>query len=417
MATWKSWGIVAMLTSTACGLPPPSEDQKPDAAPADAAVTSPDAMSTGGDGGEDATEPELDANPREAAPDVVPVVPPGAATFGATALTGIDALPFLLLDEQSRHASSYDRTGNNHDFGNAYGVDAAGNAIVLDARGPGCVYRVWFTGFAASDQIRVYFDDETTPRIEMPLTQLFTGESAPFIAPLVGGPLVSSGGFFSYVPLPFAKSIRITVTPDTRLYFNIDYHTLAADAVVPTWTGAEDLSAARAMWAAAGTDPKARAPGADAGSTVGVPTFDLGPMTTQTVYDADGPGELTAIELQIPGLYPNTLDGGADSGAPAPATLGPMADVLNQLWVSMSWDNEATPSVLATVGSLFALGDLGAGASGGLLAGMRPDGTLYLYFPMPFSRARADRREESRHDPRDRAAGARDEAAVLLSVR
>lgn len=313
-----------------------------------------------------------------AAPSLVPPAP-----IGAGALTDIDGLPFLRLDERSRHASSYDRSGGNVDFGNAYGVDADGNWIVLDTRGPGCVYRMWFTGFADADEIKVYFDDEATPRIDMPLADLFSGRRAPFAPPLVGDAGASSGGFFSYVPLTFAKSLRVTVTPDKGIYYNVDFHELPADATVATWTGNEDLSAARATWAAAGSDPRAGDPSGAVEST-----FDLAPAETRTLFDGDGPGELSALELRIPGLVPPPrVDGGADAGADAGAssTLGPMADVLSELWVEMSWDNESPPSVSAPLGSLFAQGDLGAGASGGLMAGLRADGTLYLYFPMPFA--------------------------------
>ena len=305
------------------------------------------------------------------------LLPAPPESIGAGALTDVGGLPFLRLDEQSRHASSYDRSGGNVDWGNVYGTDAAGDSILLDTRGPGCVYRMWVTGFADADQIKVYFDDETVPRIAMTLSQLFSGQAPPFTAPLVGGAATSSGGFFSYLPLPFAKSVRITATPDGGLYFNIDFHALPAGVPVTTWTGSEDLSLARAVWSAAGSEP--------AGDPVYGPstgtesTFDLAPMQNQVLFDGAGPGELSAFELRIPGVVPALPDGGADGGALA------TANVLNDLWVAMTWDDDASPSVSAPVGSLFALGDLGAGVSSGLMAGMRPDGTLYLYFPMPFA--------------------------------
>ncbi len=385
MATWRSWVTVAALVSAACGSTPSEEQQRPavETTPADAATSVYDAAATH-DGPNDAGAPsDASVSEEDESADVaVPISPAPPAVVGAAAFETIDNLPFLSLDEQARHASSYDRAANNSDLGNAYGVDATGNAILLDARGPGCVYRIWFTGFAATDKIHFYFDDEKTPRIDLLLTQLFTGESPPFSFPLAGDYKSSSGGFFSYVPLPYAKSLRITATPDTRLYYNIDYHALPADSAITSWTGTEDLSAARAIWSAAGSDPKANGQDGGANGTASESTFDLAPKQMQTLFDGIGPGEISAIELRIPGL-PGRGDGGAD--AQAPATLGPLADVLDQLLMTISWDNEATPSVAAPVGSLFALGDLGAGSSGGLMAGMRADGTLYLYFPMPFA--------------------------------
>jgi D-arabinan exo alpha-(1,3)/(1,5)-arabinofuranosidase (non-reducing end) len=303
-------------------------------------------------------------------PLVVPV--------GAGALTAIDGLPLLQLDEWSRHASSYDRTGANTDWMNGLGVDAAGDEILLDERGPGCVYRMWFTGFAASDRIRVFFDDEPTPRIEMPLATFFGGQTAPFTSPLVGNGQDSSGGFFSYVPLPFARSLRITATAGSPYYYNIDLHALPPDATVTSWTGAEDLSAARQVWASAGVDPKA-----STATTTTEQTFDLPPGAAKVLLDLDGPSELTSVELNVPGIARTSDAGVADASAGAG---GLPLNLLDALWMKMSWDGESTPSVYAPIGPLFALGSLRPTASGGLMAGMRPDGTLYLYFPMPFAK-------------------------------
>jgi hypothetical protein len=307
------------------------------------------------------------------------------AAIGAGALTNFAGMPFLRSDEHARHASSYDRSGGNMDFGNAYGVDADGNWILLDARGPGCVYRMWFTGFAAKDVVNFYFDDEATPRVVMPLADLFSGERSPFTAPLVADATVSSGGYVSYVPLPFATSLRITVTPDQNLYDNIDFHVFPAGTAVTTWTGGEDLTLARAIWSDSGTNPGASDAPTDA-PTPTISDFSLAPSFVQTLFDGDGPGEISALELRVPGLAPSPeVDAGPDGGAYMTG-LGPMADVLAQLWITMAWDDETPPSVVAPLGSLFALGDLGPGVSGGLMAGLRPDGTLYLYFPMPFAR-------------------------------
>ncbi len=320
----------------------------------------------------------------EAASTTMP--PPLVAPEGVEALTAFDGLPLLQLDGRSRHASSYDRTGGNVDWKNALGTDAAGDQILLDARGPGCVYRIWFTGFAATDRIHVYFDDEPTARIDLPLAALFSGQSTPFTAPLVGNDQISSGGFFSYVPLPFATSLRITATTGTSYFYNIDYHSLPLDAAVTSWTGAEDLSTARSVWAGSGVDPKP-----DSASATDGATFDLAPGATQVLLDRDGPSELTSIEMKLPGAVRAPGDAGVDAAslatdAPDGAADALTSGLLDALWVSVAWDGESVPSVLAPVGSLFALGNVPPTASGGLMAGLRSDGTLYLYFPMPFEK-------------------------------
>jgi hypothetical protein len=369
--------VVVASATAACGA---SSEPTPNESAADAAAPSLTYAPRTGAGSALTPGPALlFAEAGAAAPALL--TPPSA--IGASALTDLAGLPFLRADEQARHASSYDRSGGNADYGNAYGVDADGNWILLDARGPGCVYRMWFTGFDAKDTVNFTFDDEATPRLSVPLIDLFDGKQPPFTAPLAIDATVSSGGYVSYVPLPFATSLRITVTPDKNLYDNIDYHAFPATAQIATWTGSEDLSAARALWdtATAAEAPAEPAPGA-ASTAI---SFDLDPEEVRALYDVDGPGELSAIELRVPGMAPTPeVDAGPDGGAFTPGP-GPTADLLNQLWVSIAWDNETPPSVLAPIGSLFALGDLGTGVSGGLMAGLRPDGTLYLDFPMPFA--------------------------------
>jgi hypothetical protein len=364
--------IVAAVTLAACG----TDRSSPRAgAVEDAGSPSPSSVVPGS-----TLDPsDAGAASSDSGTAVGPPQPAPPSPVGGEALTAVDRLPFLVLDEASRHASSYDRNFNNVDFGNSLGTDSAGDWVLMDARGPGCVYRLWFTNFSSQDMIHVYVDDEPTPRIDMRLATVFGGQNAPFTAPLVRDANASSGGFISYVPLPYASSIRITATPNSYYYYNIDYHALPFDSPVTTWDGGEDLSAAKSLWTAAGADPNP-----EGQSTADELTFALEPNETHVLFDGPGPAEVSSVEMTIPGVSPSAPDGGGSGPADAEAGLG-ASGALQQLWLSMTWDAHASPDVLAPLGPLFALGNLGSGQSQGLLAGMRDDGTLYLYFPMPFS--------------------------------
>ena len=430
-----------------------------------------------------------------------------------------DRLPYLKLDTLGGGQSSTDPAENNHDFNNfLYATN--GQEVLLDLTGPGTVYRLWFTGFdQATDYIQVFFDGETTPRINMPLANLFSGTNAPFVTPLVGNSTVSSGGFYCYLPLPFRKSIRITSNAtSSSFYYNIGYDLFSPDTPVTTWTGQEDSSAVVNMWNNAGADPKS-----EIGSVIVSNIFTLGASSTQTLLDVSGPYSIGSLKLNIPGLAPSatppwvTDDGRADQGysqfqmaldpantgvtlvrrldygiadqtanvyvdgslagqwstpgsdnafhwrdsdfyiPPAftagkssitvkvayvssavdwnefhywaycsssggsnltdtldvgnlvsetnhdyvisnqtwsgtrtfqypPAPPDPCAvDMLTNLWLRISFDNETNPSVCAPIGSFFAMGQFAPYATRGLPVGMDSNNTLYCYFPMPFA--------------------------------
>jgi hypothetical protein len=61
------------------------------------------------------------------------------------------------------------------------------------------------------------------------------------------------------------------------------------------------------------------------------------------------------------------------------------AATLNSIWVRITWNGEAQPSVDAPLGSFFAQGQFGTGYSSGIAAGMNFDGTMYMFFPMPYA--------------------------------
>jgi hypothetical protein len=251
-------------------------------------------------------EAVVDASVDGAAEAAAPEEPDIAPLVGLESLTGaaFERLPFLHRSTRSARDTSYDRTGGNNDWtlaGNYLYVDANGDKVLVDTRGPGCVYRIWFTGFDPGQQIRFYFDGETTPRIETTLSALFHGDKAPFLAPLVGDETVSSGGFYSYLPLPFAKSLKVTASGSgAAYYFHFDYHLFDPDVAVTTWTGQEDSSAARALWSAAGADPKPAHP--DEESLTG--TVDIPANGAQTIADLAGPRQIAALRVAVPSALP-----------------------------------------------------------------------------------------------------------------
>ncbi|GEL16679.1 glycoside hydrolase family 172 protein [Pseudonocardia asaccharolytica] len=295
----------------------------------------------------------------------------GAPVHGLAALTRLDQLPLLRPHTLAGGQSSYQRDTRgpgrgNHDWNNFLGV-RGDEKVMLDQRGPGVVYRIWVTGFdPATDWLRVYFDDDPTPRIDILLADLFSGTHAPFLAPLVADDTVSSGGFTCYLPLPYQRAI--TITTNMGRYYNIGFHTFGPGTPVTTWTGAEDTTPARRAWMNAGAHPKQ--PSGEA-TVAGV--GQLRPGSVRTIFEADGPRSISAIMLTVPDV--------------TAARTGPeTAEILNGLAIRMYWDGEATPSVDAPLGAFFGMGRFGSCPIRALVVGLDAADRLYVYLPMPFRR-------------------------------
>ena len=156
---------------------------------------------------------------------------------GQSALENIlspSRLPFL---KQSRliQISSSDTTGGNDDF---IIIPAGATARLADIKGPGVITMFWTT-MGSSDKyflrhivLRMYWDGETAPSVEVPIGDFFgTGfQYKHWVSPYIG---MSSGGYYSYFPMPFSRSARVEVTNETgqpipSFYYHIDYHALAA---------------------------------------------------------------------------------------------------------------------------------------------------------------------------------------------
>lgn len=293
-----------------------------------------------------------------------------AEAYGLEAMTSLDRLPYLNTSTSAGMASSHDRSeGNSDGFGysNFLYEDQHGDKVMLDLQGPGTIYRMWFTGYDPIDAyIKVYFDGEETPRIHMLLSEMFSGSKEPFTEPLVVDDTKSSGGFVSYLPLPFAKSIKITTNGvGASFFYNLGYHTYGSDTQVTTWQGTEDAAQAIELWSNPGITPDG---GEDMETAAASIRLEAG--ASHTLLQAGGPRSISSIKLKIPGVEP-----GADA-----------RDVLNKTRLRIYWDGDSNPSVDAPIGSFFAMGQFGAYATRALPVGMDADNTLYAHFPMPFKR-------------------------------
>jgi hypothetical protein len=151
----------------------------------------------------------------------------------------IETWPIDVPGVFSRSVTSYDRSGGNEDgFGGTYStayVDDRGDHVVFDEAGPGVLRTLWFTSAIDGSSplglgaIRFTFDDEPTPRIDIDSDALFSGSTPPFVTPLVANNARSTGGFASWVSIPFRSRLRIGVAQRPG------FVQLHWDALPPDW--------------------------------------------------------------------------------------------------------------------------------------------------------------------------------------
>lgn len=273
----------------------------------------------------------------------------------------IDLMPDYRAGSRVAQVSSYDTTGGNQDgFSGEYSfVRREGDALVVaELEGPGVVHRIW-TPTPTDRMVAFYFDEEAEPRLRLRFIDLFSGEVEPFIAPLAGNEV---GGYYSYVPIPYARSLRIVYEGDDLRFHQFQYRQYPPGTEVESFRlpvdpeAAGELERAREAWATVGARPFNLAD-----AEVTEHRFELPPGSRIEFFDVWRGGRIVGIELQ------------RDAG-PDPWDASVVIDA--------RWESDQEPAIRAPVNDFFGYA-FGHPSAQGLLLGSR-DGTDYVYLPMPF---------------------------------
>ena len=143
-----------------------------------------------------------------------------------------DPVNFAQLRDFTAHRSSSDNkdTASNDDSKRPI----PGETIVLaDLLGPGVISHMWITvagneyGWPRLLRLRVYYDGSSVPSVDAPIGDFFAvghGLERPVNSLMVRN---SSSGRSrnEYWPMPFNKSVRVTLTNEgTRRFYNVYYH-------------------------------------------------------------------------------------------------------------------------------------------------------------------------------------------------
>ena len=280
-------------------------------------------------------------------------------------LKRVDLLPQYRHNQIIEQESSWDRThGNDDGFSGEYSYirKENGHLVLAEFEGPGVLNRFW-TPTPTEDTLAFYFDGEKTPRLRIKFMDLFSGEVYPFTKPVVGNEI---GGYYSYIPIPFSKSLKIVFEGDHIMFHQIQYRQLPG-VQVETWTGQftekdkQLLSEVNALWSDISPTVNNYTSGISSDVESQELTFTLQPGEEVAFFESDKGGRIVGFDI----------DGGT-------SFEGLHKDVI----LSATWDNEDVEAIYSPVADYFGYA-FGEPAMRSIVMG-RHGTTNYSYLPMPY---------------------------------
>jgi hypothetical protein len=162
-----------------------------------------------------------------------------------------------------KQASSYDRLSvspdkpgwyANADQGQYIRVeehDGRKENVMMDADGPGAIVRFWITTFKRNGILRIYFNGHSKADITIPaydLMKLNFSLGKALLNPHSSYEPKEKGGSTLYLPLPYAKSCKVTfedldTDPKQPRYYQVNYRTYATGTAVVTFNNSQVKSA------------------------------------------------------------------------------------------------------------------------------------------------------------------------------
>jgi len=138
-----------------------------------------------------------------------------------------------LKDIKRKRYSSYDKSGGNDD---RYHLAPKSNTLIAVMNKPGAIKHIWITMdsreilFNNKVILRMYWDDEEYPSVEVPVGDFFgagSGKTVNFSSlPFQMNP-ENGKSFNCWLPMPYSKNAKITVenqcSQEVLFYYYIDY--------------------------------------------------------------------------------------------------------------------------------------------------------------------------------------------------
>ena len=276
-----------------------------------------------------------------------------------------------------RKSVSPDRPGwfANEDWNNFIRSEGA-ERVMVDAKGPGAVVRIWCAGLNMSNGlVRVYLDGAAKPAFAAEAFDLcggtaLCGEPFSFVC-AVNPEAPHQCGRNLMLPIPYAKSCKVTFEPKMqgcRFWYNVETRAYAEGTEVETLTP-EVLTANRAALAKAGAELLA-----PEGGFRGDEPYDSWIPPGESIRAVCRPRVAAAVVRRIALRIDDAKNG----------TL-PVTAALERVEVEISCDGQKTVSM--PLGAFFGTGPWERSPFRTRVAGVEKSGTMENLMPMPYRKS------------------------------
>ena len=267
-----------------------------------------------------------------------------------------------------KQVSSYDRTGGNADDRDGHQV-YDGGVVLADLTGPGIVTRIWSKN--PHGTLYIYVDDMEHPIITTEFKDLFSGNLeywSPgfnlFSPPFTGE---TSGGYYSYVPIPFRERCRIIVaTEEDTLGYQVTYAELPEGTPIESFQltlGHDDAIYFR-NWKDELEDTNFRFHNRKT-ETLHHSRHKYWPAKNTLVLPMEGPGVITELEMVVESYE---------------------KEIMDNTWIAIFFDDQEEPGVLAPIGDFFGAMTHDVDDYDTVVLG-RDKGRMWCRYPMPFKKS------------------------------
>ncbi len=281
--------------------------------------------------------------------------------------TGERTMNFSSYDRSSVYDSltdTYLRWDANSD-GNGFIRKEGDEMVIFEADGPGVIWRIW-SALAKEGHVKIYMDGEQKPSVDKPFRELFEkfeDEYPPLNFPNLVMTLSRGRNF--YIPMPFQKHCKITMSGDWGNYYHVIYSKLP-NGTIPdksfdgTYSNEGKIALANADRILENRGFQRKIYPDEHEDRIDI---EIGPGEKREISKILGPWAINRLELTF-------------------QDKDRTSDIFGDLWFDFSWDDKHMSAVHSPIGMFFGMGRDLANYRGMPIGVM--GNTLYSDWYMPF---------------------------------